>query len=46
MSTPWQRYQADLEREDFSRERVVRIDGWLMSTTEARLYALASLLGA
>jgi len=30
-------------RRDFTRDRVVAVDGWLLSVTEARLCALASL---
>ncbi len=35
-----------MEREDFARERVVELDGWLPSRAAVRLYALATLLGA
>jgi hypothetical protein len=31
-------------REDFARERVVAVDGWLLAETEARLCALAVLV--
>jgi len=31
-------------RKDFEVERVVLVDGWILSQTEARLYALASLV--
>jgi hypothetical protein len=30
-------------REDFAADRVVKLRGWILSTTEARLYALAAL---
>jgi hypothetical protein len=29
---------------DFEKGRVVDVDGWILATTEARLYALAALL--
>jgi hypothetical protein len=32
-----------LVREEYARGEVIRIDGWLLSRTEARLYALAFL---
>lgn len=42
--------QAELRRlvaaridEDFAQERVVEVAGWLLSSTEARLYAVAAL---
>jgi hypothetical protein len=35
---------AGLVREDFARGRTVVVDGWLLSTTEARQCALFSLL--
>jgi hypothetical protein len=35
-----------MQRDDFALERVVELDGWLLSRTEVRLYALATLLGA
>lgn len=31
-------------RKDFEDERVVLVEGWVLSQTEARLYALASLV--
>ena len=31
------------QREDFARGRVVRVEGWILSETEARLCALAAL---
>ena len=31
-------------RSDFEEERVVKVDGWVLSPTEARLYALAALV--
>ncbi len=31
-------------RSDFDEERVVNVDGWVLSPTEARLYALAALM--
>lgn len=30
-------------REDFAQNRVVDVDGWVLSATEARLYGLAAL---
>jgi hypothetical protein len=30
-------------RQDYVDERVVKLEGWILSVTEARLYALASL---
>jgi hypothetical protein len=35
-----------LVNEDFARSRVVRVDGWVLSLSEARLCGLAALLGA
>jgi hypothetical protein len=35
-----------LVKEDFARSRVVKVDGWVMSLSEARLCGLAALLGA
>jgi hypothetical protein len=32
-------------RRDFARGEIVAIDGWLLSRTEARLYALAAITG-
>ncbi len=37
----WDRIEAEI-RGDFAVGRVVRLSGWLLSLTEARLYALAS----
>ena len=31
-------------RQDFAEDRVVTVDGWVLSVTETRLYALADLL--
>jgi len=33
-------------RDDFSARRTVMLDGWVLSVTETRLYALAALAGA
>lgn len=33
-------------RADFAASRTVRVDGWILSTTEARLCGLAALSGA
>lgn len=38
-------YRAQ-QRDDFAHERVAKVDGWLLSRSEARLYALAALLDA
>jgi len=35
----------ELTREDFARGRVVKVGGWILSLTEARLCALAGVLG-
>ena len=35
-----------LVKEDFARSRVVRVDGWVLSRSEARLCGLAALLDA
>jgi hypothetical protein len=35
-----------LVKEDFARSRVVQVDGWVLSLSEARLCGLAALLGA
>jgi hypothetical protein len=35
-----------LSKEDFERSRVVKVDGWVLSLSEARLCGLAALLGA
>jgi hypothetical protein len=32
-------------RDDFAHERIVTVDGWMLSVTEARLCALAHLIG-
>lgn len=32
-------------RTDFAAERTIMVDGWLLSVTEAQLYALAALAG-
>ena len=32
-------------RTDFERLRVVDVDGWILSSTEARVYALAAVIG-
>ena len=43
------RLRAGLARQvrtDFARSRVVRVDGWVLSVTEARLCALAALTAA
>jgi hypothetical protein len=32
------------QRQDFARERIVKVHGWLLSATEVRLCALAALL--
>jgi hypothetical protein len=31
-------------RRDFAEGRTVRVEGWILSRTEARLYAIASLI--
>ena len=31
-------------RSDFEQDRIVEVDGWVLSPTEARLYALAALV--
>jgi hypothetical protein len=31
-------------RSDFEADRVVEVDGWILSPTEARLYALTTLV--
>ncbi|HLG87839.1 MAG TPA: hypothetical protein VKZ79_11670 [Alphaproteobacteria bacterium] len=33
-------------REDFAKDRIIIADGWVLSATEARLYALAAWSGA
>lgn len=33
-------------RQDFADGRIVDVDGWLLSVTEARLYAVTTLVGA
>lgn len=43
------RLRAGLSRQlraDFAQSRVVRVDGWVLSVTEARLCALAALTAA
>jgi hypothetical protein len=35
-----------LFKEDFARNRVVKVDGWVLSLSEARLCALAALVAA
>jgi hypothetical protein len=35
---------ADAVRSDFRSDRVVDVDGWILSATEARLYALTALV--
>jgi hypothetical protein len=37
------RLLAGAVREDFASDRVIDVDGWVLSATEARLYALAAL---
>jgi len=37
---------AARSRWDFDHDRIVDVDGWVLSSTEARLYALAALLEA
>lgn len=32
------------QREDFEKGRIVNVQGWILSQTEARLYALAALV--
>lgn len=34
---------ASTIRNEYRADRIVRVDGWLLSSTEARLYALSSL---
>jgi hypothetical protein len=34
----------DRSREDFREGRIVNVDGWMLSLTETRVYALAALL--
>jgi hypothetical protein len=34
----------ELSRDDFRRGRIVTVDGWMLSLTETRVYALAALL--
>ena len=35
---------ADRIRQDFQHDRIVTVDGWVLSITETRLYALADLV--
>ena len=37
---------CDCVRAEFARGAVVNIDGWILSVTEARLYALVTLVAA
>ncbi|QQP88281.1 hypothetical protein IGS68_19830 [Skermanella sp. TT6] len=37
------RHVAERQRADFAAGRTVKLDGWVLSRTEARLYALASV---
>jgi len=41
----FQKYLASSIRDDFRFERTVKLDGWVVSLTEARLYALTSYAG-
>ena len=44
-TTLW-RALAERSREDFGDGNVVAVDGWILSVTETRLYALSALLTA
>ncbi|WP_158044312.1 hypothetical protein [Skermanella pratensis] len=37
------RHVAERQRADFAAGRTVKLDGWVLSRTEARLYALAAV---
>lgn len=36
----------ELSRQDFASGRIAQVDGWMLSLTETRLYALSALLAA
>lgn len=45
MSAEWlPRAIRDRSRADFRDDRIVGVDGWMLSLTEVRVYALAALL--
>lgn len=37
------RHVAERQRADFAAGRTIKLDGWVLSRTEARLYALAAV---
>jgi hypothetical protein len=43
-SQPLARLLRQRSREDFRNGRILTVDGWMLSLTETRLYALAALL--